>query len=200
LVKGSLGRLNVVVVVVSDVRTEPRDNERPATWAQPVEQPGVPNLHKVSESLYRSAQPTEIGMKNLKSLGIETIVNLRSFHSDRDEIGQTDLDYEHITMKAWHPEEKEAVRFLQIVSDPKRTPVLVHCQRGADRTGVMCAVYRIAVEGWTKDEAIREMIDGGYGFSPVWANLRRWIEQLDVERLRQQAGLANQPSSQIENP
>jgi len=39
-------------------------------------------------------------MKNLKSIGIETIVNLRSFHSDRDEIGNSGLAYEHITMKA----------------------------------------------------------------------------------------------------
>ena len=76
---------------------------RPAAWAEPLELTGVPNLHKVSDALYRSAQPTAEGMRNLKELGVKTIINLRSFHSDRGEIGETGLGYEHIYMKAWHP-------------------------------------------------------------------------------------------------
>lgn len=48
----------------------------------------------------------------------------------------------------------------------------------------MCAVYRIAVDGWTKKEAIREMRDGGFNFHEVWQNLPRWIEDLDVESIR----------------
>jgi protein tyrosine phosphatase (PTP) superfamily phosphohydrolase (DUF442 family) len=128
---------------------------RPAQWAQPVHLGGVPNLHKVSDDLYRSAQPTSRGMQQLQQLGIKTVVNLRSFHSDRDDIGQTGLAYEHIYMKAWHPEEEDVVRFLRIVTDPEHTPVLVHCQHGSDRTGTMVALYRIAVQGWTKEAAIR---------------------------------------------
>ncbi|MDY7038977.1 MAG: hypothetical protein SV375_22840 [Thermodesulfobacteriota bacterium] len=56
-------------------------------------------------------------------MGIETIFNLHVYYSDRDEIEETELAYEHNYMKAWHPEEKELVRLLQIVSNPKRTPV-----------------------------------------------------------------------------
>ena len=69
---------------------------RPGTWAQPVMLAGVPNLHKVSDSLYRSAQPSAEGMRNLKQMGLQTILNLRSFHSDRKAIGDTGLAYEHI--------------------------------------------------------------------------------------------------------
>ena len=163
--------------------------ERPASWAQRVRLDGVPNLHKVSAVLYRSAQPTATGMKNLRRMGIETIVNLRSFHSDRDEIAGTGLEYEHIYMKAWHPEREEAVRFLRILTDPGRTPVLVHCQHGADRTGAMCALYRVAVQGWTKEEAIREMTGGGFGFHTIWSNLPEWIEALDIEAIKKEAGL-----------
>ena len=161
--------------------------DRPVSWAQPIKLEGVPNLHKVSDNLYRSAQPTAQGMENLKELGIETVINLRSFHSDRDEIGNTGLEYEHIYMKAWHPERKEAVRFLQIVSNPKRIPVIVHCQHGADRTGTMCALYRIAVQGWTKEEAIREMTEGGFGFHEVWKNLPKWIQEMDIESIKKDA-------------
>jgi len=162
---------------------------RPETWAQPVKLEGVPNLYRVANELYRGDQPSPQGMQNLKELGLKTIINLRSFHSDRGEIGDTGLAYEHITMKAWHPEEKEAVRFLKIVTDPERTPVLVHCQHGSDRTGAMIAIYRIAVQGWSKTEAIREMTEGGFGFHYIWSNLPQWIENLDIERLKRQAGM-----------
>ena len=128
-------------------------------------------------------------MRSLKDRGILTVVNLRSFHSDRDEIGNTGLAYEHIYMKAWHPERKEVVRFLQLVTDPKRTPVLVHCQHGADRTGTMIALYRVAVQGWSKEDAIREMTKGGFGFNEVWINLPDWIRILDVESIRREAGI-----------
>ena len=162
---------------------------RPSNWAQPINLHGVPNLHKVSDQLYRSAQPTAEGMRDLKALGIKTIVNLRSFHSDRDEIGKTALGYEPISMKAWHPEEEDIVKFLKIVTDPKRTPVLVHCHYGADRTGTMCAVYRLAIQGWSKQEALKEMTEGGFGFHGVWQNLVRWIDSLDVEKVKREAGI-----------
>jgi protein tyrosine phosphatase (PTP) superfamily phosphohydrolase (DUF442 family) len=166
---------------------------RPETWAQPVKLEGVPNLYRISGELYRGDQPSPQGMQNLKKLGLKTIINLRSFHSDRDEIGGTGLAYEHIFMKAWHPEEKEAVRFLKIVTDPQRAPVLVHCQHGADRTGTMIAVYRIAVQGWSKAEAIREMTLGGFGFHQTWSNLPRWIQKLNIDDIKRQAGIKNLP-------
>jgi protein tyrosine phosphatase (PTP) superfamily phosphohydrolase (DUF442 family) len=162
--------------------------ERPEKWAQPIQMRGVPNLHKVSDNLYRSAQPTAEGMRNLKKMGVETIVSLRSFHTDRDRIRNTGLAYEHIYMKAWHPEEEEIVRFLQIVTSTKRTPVLVHCQHGADRTGTMCAVYRVAIQGWTKEEAVKEMAEGGFGFHEAWVNLVPWINKLDIDKIKRRAG------------
>ena len=165
------------------------EHNRPSNWATPINMDGVPNLHKISDNLYRSAQPSAEGMANLKAYGIKTIINLRSFNSDRKEIGDTGLIYEHIYMKAWHPEKKEAVKFLQIVTDPKCTPVLVHCQHGADRTGIMSAIYRVAVQGWTKEEALNEMREGGFGFHEIWLNLPKWFEKLDIEQIKKQANI-----------
>lgn len=165
------------------------ETNRPAAWAKPIELEGVPNLHKVSDTLYRSAQPTAIGMQNLKAMGIKTVINLRSFHSDRDELAGTDLSYEHLTMKAWHPEYKEAVRFLEIVTDPDNAPVLVHCQHGADRTGTMCAIYRITVQGWSKENAIKEMTGGGFNFHDIWINLPEWINNLNINDLKNETAL-----------
>ncbi len=99
-------------------------------------------------------------------------------------IEKTGLNYHHIYMKAWHPEEKELVRFLRLVSDESAGPVLVHCQHGADRTGLMCAVYRVAVQNWSKEDALKEMKEGNYNFHGVWQNLLRWFNKLDIQSLR----------------
>jgi len=171
---------------------------RPAAWAQPLSVPGVPNLYKVSETLYRSAQPTGAGMQELKALGVRMVINLRSFHSDRYELDNTGLIREHITMKAWHPEEEEElVRFLKLVTQPERQPALVHCQHGADRTGLMCAVYRVAVQGWSRAEALREMREGGFGYHSVWTNLPAYFRGLDIDDLRRQAGIPAPPGPAV---
>lgn len=162
---------------------------RPAAWAQRTVQVGVPNLHKITTNLYRSAQPTAEGIKSLQKMGIKTVINLRSFNSDKDELADTGIVGEQIFMKAWHPERKEVVRFLQIVTDEKRLPLLFHCQHGADRTGIMCAIYRIAVQGRSKEEAIREMKEGGYGYHTIWVNLPTWLEALDIEAIKKEVGI-----------
>ena len=160
-------------------------SERPAGWAKPLEVQGVPNLFRVNVNLYRGAQPTREGFANLGAMGIKTIVNLRSFHSDRDLL-PPGVAYVNIPMKGWHVESEDLVRFLEVANDPERQPVFVHCQRGADRTGLVCAVYRITAEGWTNDRAVEEMRDGGYGFWPGWANITKYLERFSVEKLRSQ--------------
>lgn len=114
-------------------------------WAVRIVKPGLPNLHRVSDDLYRGAQPTAEGFRQLKAMGVKTVIDLRFFYNDREKIAGTDLAYEEIPMNAWHAEDEDAVRFLQLVSDRSRAPFFVYCHHGADRTGLMCAIYRIAI-------------------------------------------------------
>ena len=158
-------------------------------WAERIELPGLPNLHRVSDGLYRGEQPTAEGMKRLEKLGVKTVVNLRSLRSDRNEIKGTRLTYEHIGMTTLNVQGEDVVRFLKIVTDPNHTPVFVHCRHGADRTGTMCAIYRIAVQGWSKDEAVEEMTKGGFGYHSIWQNLPDYIRKLDIEEIKINAGL-----------
>jgi len=170
---------------------------RPAVWAQPLDLPGVPNLHKVSAALYRSAQPTARGMKSLAALGVKTVVDLRFWHGDREKIGRAPLAAERIAMVPWDLDEDDAVRFLRIATDPARAPVLVHCHDGADRTGAFCALYRICVQGWTREQAIREMVDGGYGYHEIWLNVVPWLRSLDLDRVRREAGIERDTGSWV---
>lgn len=157
-------------------------------WAEPLERPGLSNLHRVTPLLYRGAQPTREGFFELGRMGVKSVISLRSFHADSIPI-DANLHYERISFKAWHPEDEDVVRFLRLVTDPARQPVFVHCQWGADRTGMMCAIERVALEGWTKDEAIAEMTQGDFGFHPEWQNLIRYVRELDVDKLARQAGV-----------
>jgi tyrosine-protein phosphatase SIW14 len=180
----------IAVIAISCVSTAPKEGtSRPANWAVCIQKPGLPNFCKVSDDLYRGAQPTATGIVQLKNMGIKTIIDLRALHSDKDLIGNTDIGYEYIGVQAWSITENDIIKFLKIVTDKEKTPVFVHCQRGADRTGFMVAVYRVAVCGWSKDAAIDEMTHGGYEFSPLWGNLVDNLKKLDVEKIRELAGI-----------
>jgi len=163
---------------------------RPTSWAQPMLADGLTNLHKVSADLYRGARPSAEGMRQLKDLGVKTVINLELFHSDRDELKGTGLGYVHIRFNAAHAETDELAEFLRVVSDANLAPFFVHCQYGSDRTGTVCAVYRIAVQGWGKPAALDEMVNGGYGFHSEWQNLLQFVDKLDANALKRQAGLA----------
>ena len=161
--------------------------KRPESWAVKLDRPGLPNLHKVDDGLYRGAQLTAEGIEELEKLGVKTIVNLRSIHSDKKILGKANIAYVPIPLNTWSVDEKDVVRFLRLATDKNLRPVFVHCQHGADRTGTMCAAYRVVVDGWTKRQALDEMTRGGFGFHPIWKNLPKLIENLDVERVK--AGL-----------
>ncbi len=162
-------------------------------WAQKLDLPGLSNLHKVSADLYRGAQPTKEGMQELKKLGIKTVINLRSDHSDLDEMENIDIDYKSIPMTAFNPKIDDVISFLNIVTDSNNTPVFVHCRYGADRTGMMCVIYRIFVQGWSKEEAIEEMTKGGYGFHSFWGNLADFIRKLNIDEIKRKTGLTKNP-------
>ncbi len=159
---------------------------RPAEWAIPVQgKQGLPNLFKISDALYRGGQPGDEGFARLKRMGIRTVVSLRTFHSDGDLCREQGLDCMKIAMHAWTIEDRKVLEFLKIVTNPQRQPVFVHCRRGADRTGVMIAVYRVVWQGWPRDAAVEEMTKGGYGFRFFWQNLVDYVMDLDVQSIRE---------------
>ncbi len=185
--KIGLAFLAAILIVVS-VRAQDSTN-RPANWAQKMTLSGVPNFYQVTTNLYRGAQPMTDGMKQLKAMGIKTVITLREFHSDQDMVAGTGLKSVRFKMSPLQASDDEVVEFLKAATDTNNLPVFVHCERGADRTGTMCAMYRITVCGWTKQQAIGEMKEGGFDFSPVWKNLVSFIENADIADIERRAGL-----------
>jgi tyrosine-protein phosphatase SIW14 len=172
----------VLLIFVSSGLTA--ESDRPTSWATPIQMRGVGNLYKITDYLYRSEQPTEEGMKHLKKMGIKTVISLRVFHSDLGKTKKTGLLYEELSVKPWHIEDEDVIRVLRIIRKRENGPFLMHCWRGADRLGLMVAMFRIVEQGWTKDEAIQEMVNGGYGFHETWRNIIEYVKNVDLDEIR----------------
>ncbi len=156
---------------------------RPESWAQPVSSTVLPNWYQIDEGLYRSRQPDRHGFEEARKKGIRTIVNLRAGHSDAGLIKGLGLNLVEIPMNAGDFTEDHVIRALRAIHDSPK-PVLIHCEHGADRAGVVSAAYRVVVQGWTKDEAIAELKKGGFGFHWIYLNIPAFIRHLDVTKLR----------------
>lgn len=141
--------------------------------------PGLANVAEVAPRIYRGSAPSAAGLESLKGMGIRTLVNLRHYHGTTEEqrCRERGIDYVRIVLESSDaPNDDDVRHFLRVVTDPARQPVYVHCWRGRDRTGVMIAAYRMAVQGWPRDAALQEMED--FGFYRGWRDLRAYVEGL----------------------
>ncbi|MHC1778023.1 MAG: dual specificity protein phosphatase family protein [Lentimicrobium sp.] len=162
---------------------------RPVQWADKVELSGFDNLYKVDKDLYRSEQPGNREMALLDSLGIMTIVNLRRFSNDKHEAKGTGLGLQQIKMNASAILYDDIITGMNILLKSEK-PVLVHCLHGSDRTGCLVAVYRMVQSGWTREEAIDEFLNGGFGYHEHWfPGILDFLETIDIEKLRKDLGL-----------
>jgi protein tyrosine/serine phosphatase len=71
--------------------------------------------------------------------------------------------------------------------------VFVHCQHGADRTGMMVAAYRVMEMGWTPEEAAAEL--PRFGFHPIWQGIRERVLAFDRDDLRRKVNGARASAS-----
>jgi protein tyrosine/serine phosphatase len=126
--------------------------------------PGVSikNFGKINDHYYRGSQPTQEEFAQLMRIGIKTVIDLRmdNLPIEAEWTHALGLKYFNLQMKASTPAtEQQTSQFLALANDPANWPVYVHCKGGRHRTGAMTAVYRITQDGWTADQAYREMTE-----------------------------------------
>ena len=173
----------LLALLAGSCASQPLPKKTPTTQslASPQDLPGLPNFGRVSDVLYRGAQPGEGGFERLKQMGVKTVVDLRGA-SHRDELDNLGLKYVHIPTNVMQIEQAKVIEFLRIVRDPANQPVFLHCERGADRTGCYVAAYRMVEEGWEEPDAEAELPN--FHFNPFWGSIRTYLRQLDPERIR----------------
>jgi len=157
--------------------------ERPQKRPIPVQSQNLKNAFQLDSKVYRSAQPSHLGFKEAKHLGITDVLNLRNDYSDTSEAKGLGLTLHRVEVKADEISELKIINSLRIIRLAKG-PVLVHCLRGSDRTGAVCAMYRIVFNNWSKEEAIDEMVNGGFGFNTMYANIIKLVREIDTEKIK----------------
>ena len=166
------------------------DSARLSHWARRVEPEleGVENFWQVTSEFYRAGQPTAHGFRELDDFGIRTVINLRQTVSDVSLAAGTGITLIRVPMKSRYVAENRGARIVKAMRALKAAmeegPVMVHCHHGSDRTGVIVALWRVLYEGWSRQQALDELISGGYGYHPIWANIPRYLRKVDLKDLR----------------
>ena len=176
--------LVAVPYVYSEVREQYRKNFR-------VVEDGV---------LYRSGQLTPAGLERvIHDYGIKTVVTFRDADPEKSpeppdkwEEGlarKLGINHVRLPVRAWVPGEnglapadENVQKFVALMRDPAKHPVLVHCFRGVHRTGTYCAIYRMEFHGWSNAEAMQELKELGYDNLDREADVRGYLERYAPSR------------------
>jgi len=128
---------------------------------------GIPNFGEVTPNLYRGAQPSRGGLEALKQLGVNLVVDLRGIASKDEEAAAAKLGMQYVSIPSHcpFPKDEPFAKFLRVLRENTGQKAFVHCRLGDDRTGMAVAAYRMADEGWSADEAMKEMRT--FGFSAM---------------------------------
>ena len=106
--------------------------------------------------LTRSGVPDEAQCLWLQNQGVKSVVTFRP---------KNDIDYARygianvlrIPLTGRNtPSNEDTERFLKFVQNPANWPVHIHCAEGQDRVGMMAALVRYAIDGWSLEKALGE--------------------------------------------
>jgi tyrosine-protein phosphatase SIW14 len=145
----------------------------------------IPRFHMVAEGLYRGGQPSSQGFELLRDRGIKTVINLRMEDDESAVVQSLGMNCVHIpvedTEASTQIPEAAIAKYFEVVNNPANYPIFFHCHHGVDRTGTMAALYRMAIQGWSAEQAYTEALT--IGMRPQYAGLKAQIYDFVYERL-----------------
>lgn len=157
--------------------------QQSAAWAVPLDK--TFNLYEMTPTLFRSALPSSDSLALLKKLQVQTVF---SFIKEDDAVwlGDTPIKSVSIPLHANRVDDADVLRVLRILQDAEALgPVLLHCKHGRNRTGIMAAMYRIVLQGWSQEDALNEMQQGGFGDLEDMQGAIRYVKNVDIAKLRE---------------
>lgn len=146
----------------------------------------VKNLHRMDEHIYRGKQPGQSDFRELADMGIRTVLDLRGgpIHKPRERKRVESLGMQYVSIRLsglWEPKDKQIAQVLNVLDDPSKWPIFIHCWRGDDRSGMVLACYRIQHDHWTNQQALEEATH--LGLSHFEILIRRYIRHFNPSRL-----------------
>ncbi len=119
--------------------------------------------HRLSDEMWRSAQPSPKDLKLLRDRGIRTIINLRgpspqSFYAlEAAKCEKLGLDLVDFRMRSRDLPSREQLHDVRKLLDQIAYPALMHCKSGADRAGLMSALYMMIRKGAPVETALKQL-------------------------------------------
>jgi tyrosine-protein phosphatase SIW14 len=138
----------------------------------------IGNFGKVNDHYFRGSQPKGRDYTDLAALGVRTVLDLQAdgASSEAGYVKAAGMNFFRIGMTTTKaPTEAQVEQFFAIVNNPANQPVYVHCAGGRHRTGTMTALYRMAVDGWTAEQAYSEMKQYHFEGFPDHPVLRNYV-------------------------
>ena len=137
----------------------------------------IRNLHCVSSALWRSGRYSAAGLRALVAeTGIRTVVDLRDAHRPlllaESTYRRLRVDFHRVPLREDEPVPTAA--FERVLALVAAAPALVHCWKGAHRTGAIVALYR-RLSGWTPETAWEEAQRCGFGHAAAHPSLAAQI-------------------------
>lgn len=157
------------------------------------------NYHEVIPNvLYRSAQPTASMIKRaVKEDGIKTIINLRGSNPARgwyrEEVrAAEEAGIKHINFRMSAKRQltqQQVTELVNIMRDAPK-PILIHCQAGADRSGLAASLYLALIAKKPTDEAEHALsiryghfsilyLSAAYPMDETWSKVEEWYKLSD---------------------
>ena len=144
----------------------------------------IDNFGQINGAYYRGAQPNGPDYQALAALGVKTVIDLQADGIAAEErlVEEAGMRFHRIGMTTHEPPtDAQLAEFLNLVNDPENQPVYVHCAGGRHRTGVMTAVYRMAHDRWSPDQAYQEMKQFKFGADFLHPEFRRFVSSYRAE-------------------
>lgn len=117
------------------------------------------NDHPVGAKGRRSAQPAPHHIRRFARDGVRTVVSLRggrefgSYPLEKEACAAENVAFEEVTLRSREAPSRETIETVAALLDRIAYPALFHCKSGADRAGLMSALYLLLREGASAREA-----------------------------------------------
>ncbi len=179
----ALGLIFITGFGLPTAQADDSNGQRPPQWATPVG--NQYNLNQMTPTLYRSTLPDRDAVPMLLKLNITTVINFQP-EADSSWLKNPDIKQVQLPYRIGHVDDADVLTVLRAIRDAEdQGSVLIHDRQGTERTGLMAAMYRVVVQGWTKEEALSEMMMGGFGESSHFKDSIRYMMQAHVDKLRE---------------
>ena len=145
----------------------------------------IGNFGQMDERFYRGARPKQKDFATLKTLGIQTVIDLTdNTPEERGYVETQGMRYVNIAIPdKKDPSAEQIAEFLKVVSDTETGKFYVHCAGGRHRTGVMGAIYRFNNYHWTLDQVYAEMLDFDFYTSNGHGGQKKFVENYAQQML-----------------